>query len=94
VLFTPLTQYEIGKVLELMFDDLRTRLAARRLTLEVTEEVRRFTPGRDATRCTEPGRYAGTSPGKSRPASGVPCSPGMSAAGHTCGATSTVARRA
>ena len=42
VLFTPLTQVEIEQIVELMFDDLRERLAARRLTLVVTDAARRF----------------------------------------------------
>jgi ATP-dependent Clp protease ATP-binding subunit ClpB len=42
VLFTPLTQTEIERIVELMFDDLRSRLAERRMTLEVTDEARRF----------------------------------------------------
>jgi ATP-dependent Clp protease ATP-binding subunit ClpB len=42
VLFTPLTPTEIERIVELMFDDLRDRLAQRRMTLEVTEAARRF----------------------------------------------------
>ena len=42
VLFKPLTEPEIERIVELMFDDLRARLAERRMTLEVTEEARRF----------------------------------------------------
>jgi ATP-dependent Clp protease ATP-binding subunit ClpB len=42
VLFTPLTQPEIERIVDLMFDDLRSRLAERRMTLEVTEDARRF----------------------------------------------------
>jgi ATP-dependent Clp protease ATP-binding subunit ClpB len=42
VLFKPLTQPEIERIVELMFDDLRSRLANRRMTLEVTEDARRF----------------------------------------------------
>jgi ATP-dependent Clp protease ATP-binding subunit ClpB len=42
VLFKPLTQPEIERIVDLMFDDLRTRLAERQLTLEVSEEARRF----------------------------------------------------
>ncbi|MGH4007964.1 MAG: ATP-dependent chaperone ClpB [Pseudonocardiaceae bacterium] len=41
VLFTPLTPAEIERIVELMFDDLRARLAERRMTLEVTDEARR-----------------------------------------------------
>ena len=40
VLFKPLTQPEIEQVVELMFADLRSRLAARSMTLEVTAEAR------------------------------------------------------
>ncbi len=42
VLFKPLTQPEIERIVDLMFDSLRERLAARSLTLELTEEARRF----------------------------------------------------
>ncbi len=42
VLFKPLTQPEIEQVVDLMFGDLRARLAERRLTLQVTEGARRF----------------------------------------------------
>jgi ATP-dependent Clp protease ATP-binding subunit ClpB len=40
VLFKPLTQPEIEQVVDLMFADLRARLAARPMTLEVTAEAR------------------------------------------------------
>jgi ATP-dependent Clp protease ATP-binding subunit ClpB len=42
VLFKPLTQAEIEQIVSLMFDDLRNRLTERRMTLELTEEARRF----------------------------------------------------
>ena len=42
VLFKPLTEAEIERIVELMFDDLRDRLAERQMTLEVTAEARRF----------------------------------------------------
>ena len=42
VLFKPLTQPEIERIVDLMFNDLRTRLADRRITLEVTEDARRL----------------------------------------------------
>jgi ATP-dependent Clp protease ATP-binding subunit ClpB len=42
VLFKPLTLLEIEQIVELMFDDLRKRLAERRMTLEVDEAARRF----------------------------------------------------
>jgi ATP-dependent Clp protease ATP-binding subunit ClpB len=41
VLFKPLTLTEIERVVELMLDDLRRRLADRQLTLTVTEAARR-----------------------------------------------------
>jgi ATP-dependent Clp protease ATP-binding subunit ClpB len=41
VLFKPLTQPEIERIVDLMFNDLRARLTDRRITLEVTEEARR-----------------------------------------------------
>jgi ATP-dependent Clp protease ATP-binding subunit ClpB len=42
VLFKPLTEPEIERIVELMYNDLRTRLAARRMRLEVSDEARRF----------------------------------------------------
>ncbi|GAB3979703.1 hypothetical protein GCM10029978_075790 [Actinoallomurus acanthiterrae] len=42
VLFRPLTQQEIERIVELMFNDLRARLADRRMTLEVTPEADAF----------------------------------------------------
>jgi ATP-dependent Clp protease ATP-binding subunit ClpB len=42
VLFKALTEPEIERVVELMLNDLRSRLAERRMTLEVTDTARRF----------------------------------------------------
>jgi ATP-dependent Clp protease ATP-binding subunit ClpB len=42
VLFTPLTEPEIERIVELMFDDLRSRLADRRITLRISDDARRF----------------------------------------------------
>jgi len=42
VLFKALTEPEIERIVELMFNDLRGRLADRRMTLEVSEAARRF----------------------------------------------------
>jgi ATP-dependent Clp protease ATP-binding subunit ClpB len=42
VLFKPLTQPEIERIVALMFNDLRTRLVDRRMTLEVTDDALRF----------------------------------------------------
>jgi len=42
VLFKALTEPEIERIVELMLEDLRSRLAPRRITLEVTESARRF----------------------------------------------------
>jgi ATP-dependent Clp protease ATP-binding subunit ClpB len=42
VLFMPLTQPEIERIVDLMFDELRERLSERRMTLEVSEEARRY----------------------------------------------------
>ncbi|SFH35044.1 ATP-dependent Clp protease ATP-binding subunit ClpB, partial [Actinopolymorpha cephalotaxi] len=42
VLFKPLTEAEIEQIVELMFDELRARLADRRITLDVTEQARRL----------------------------------------------------
>src|SRR4051812_35666792 len=42
VLFAPLTLGEIERIVDLMFADLRTRLADRRMTLDVSDQARRF----------------------------------------------------
>jgi ATP-dependent Clp protease ATP-binding subunit ClpB len=42
VLFKPLTETEIERIVDLMLDDLRRRLSERQMALEVTEEARRF----------------------------------------------------
>jgi ATP-dependent Clp protease ATP-binding subunit ClpB len=42
VLFKPLTLDEIEHVVDLLFADLRTRLAARRIELELTDDARHF----------------------------------------------------
>jgi ATP-dependent Clp protease ATP-binding subunit ClpB len=42
VLFKPLTQEEIEQIVDLMFDELRGRLADRRIGLDVTEQARRL----------------------------------------------------
>jgi ATP-dependent Clp protease ATP-binding subunit ClpB len=42
VLFKSLTEGEIERIVDLMFDELRARLADRRITLEVSERARRF----------------------------------------------------
>jgi ATP-dependent Clp protease ATP-binding subunit ClpB len=42
VLFKPLTQAEIERIVNLMFNSLRERLAARSQTLELTEDARRL----------------------------------------------------
>src|SRR3954452_16125808 len=42
VLFKPLTQPEIERIVELMFGELRQRLSERRMTLRVADEARRF----------------------------------------------------
>ncbi|WP_199493173.1 ATP-dependent chaperone ClpB [Marinitenerispora sediminis] len=42
VLFRPLTQREIERIVDLQFDELRRRLAERRISVELTEEARRL----------------------------------------------------
>jgi ATP-dependent Clp protease ATP-binding subunit ClpB len=42
VLFKPLTQAEIERIVDLMLDDLRTRLGERQMKLEITPDARRF----------------------------------------------------
>jgi ATP-dependent Clp protease ATP-binding subunit ClpB len=42
VLFKPLTLPEIERIVDLMFNDLRARLADRQMTLEISQEVRRY----------------------------------------------------
>jgi ATP-dependent Clp protease ATP-binding subunit ClpB len=42
VLFKALTEPEIERIVELMLNDLRARLADRRMTMEVSDDARRF----------------------------------------------------
>ncbi|MFZ7104241.1 MAG: ATP-dependent chaperone ClpB [Peptococcaceae bacterium] len=42
ILFTPLTTAEIAKIVELLIDDLRGRLEDRQITLELSEEAKKF----------------------------------------------------
>jgi ATP-dependent Clp protease ATP-binding subunit ClpB len=42
VLFKPLTEAEIERIVELMFSEIRDRLSERQMTLEMTPEARRF----------------------------------------------------
>jgi ATP-dependent Clp protease ATP-binding subunit ClpB len=42
VLFKPLTETEIERIVDLMLDDLRARLAERQMTLEISAEARRY----------------------------------------------------
>jgi ATP-dependent Clp protease ATP-binding subunit ClpB len=42
VLFTPLTEPDIERIVDLMFNDLRARLAERQITLDITEGSRRY----------------------------------------------------
>jgi ATP-dependent Clp protease ATP-binding subunit ClpB len=42
VLFKPLTEAEIERIVDLMFNDLRARLAERQMTLEISADARRY----------------------------------------------------
>jgi ATP-dependent Clp protease ATP-binding subunit ClpB len=42
ILFKPLTQAEIEQIVDLMFNDLRERLAERRMRLEVSQQAREY----------------------------------------------------
>jgi ATP-dependent Clp protease ATP-binding subunit ClpB len=42
MLFSPLTQTQIEQIVELMFNELRARLGERRMSLEISDEARRF----------------------------------------------------
>ncbi|HEX5191153.1 MAG TPA: AAA family ATPase, partial [Streptosporangiaceae bacterium] len=42
VLFKPLTEPEIERIVDLMLDDLRARLAERQIAMEITEDARRY----------------------------------------------------
>jgi ATP-dependent Clp protease ATP-binding subunit ClpB len=42
VLFKPLTEPQIERIVELLFDDLRNRLADRHMTIEITKDARQF----------------------------------------------------
>jgi ATP-dependent Clp protease ATP-binding subunit ClpB len=45
VLFKPLTEAEIERIVELMFNDLRARLSERQMTPQLTPEARRYIAG-------------------------------------------------
>ena len=79
VLFRPLTQPEIERIVDLMLGDLRARLGERQMTLEVTEDARRFMAqqGFDPVYGARPLRRF--IPGRSRPGSGAPYSLAMPA---------------
>ena len=79
VLFKPLTETEIERIVELMFNDLRARLADRQMTLEISAAALQFIAERASTRFMAPGRCAASSPGMSRRRSGGRCSPVTSA---------------
>ena len=76
VLFKPLTQPEIERIVDLMFDDLRQRLAERRMTLELTEQARRLhrpaglRPGVRGAPAAPVHRPRGGDPHRPRPARG------------------------
>ena len=74
VLFKPLTLGEIENIVELLLDDLRDRLAERRITCESRPRRGGSSPSRATTRRTVPGRSVASSPAMSRRASAVPCS--------------------
>jgi ATP-dependent Clp protease ATP-binding subunit ClpB len=42
VLFKPLTEAEIVRIVELMFNDLRERLSERQMAVEIASDARRF----------------------------------------------------
>jgi ATP-dependent Clp protease ATP-binding subunit ClpB len=42
ILFKPLTEHEIETIVDLMFNDLRTRVADRQMTIDVTPDAKRF----------------------------------------------------
>ena len=77
VLFKPLTLAEIERIVDLMLDELRARLAERRITLEVSRGARGSSPSRGSTRRTAPARCGGSSPARWRPGS----------AGRSCAVT-------
>ena len=76
MLFKPLTEAEIERIVDLMFDDLRARLGERQMTLEITDDARRFIAqqGYDPVYGARPLRRFIA--GRSRPGSGAPCSAG------------------
>src|SRR5512133_1975956 len=56
VLFKPLTLAEIEEIVDLLLNDLRTRLSERRIVLDVTEPARRFIADQGYDRRTGRGR--------------------------------------
>ena len=73
VLFKPLTPAEIERIVDLMMNDLRARLSERQMTMEITEDARRFLAQQGFDPSTAPGRCAGSSAGRWRPGSAAPC---------------------
>ncbi len=59
VLFKPLAEAEIERIVELMFNGLRARLSRRRMRLEITaSRAAHCSRNRASTRCMVPGRCA------------------------------------
>ena len=75
---------EIERIVDLQFDELRRRLADRRMTMELTDEPRRLIAARGSSPCRGPGRCAGSSPTRSKPASAKPRWVAMCATGPRC----------
>ena len=67
-----LTLGEIENIVELLLDDLRDRLAERRITASHDPRRGGSSPSRATTRRTAPGRSVASSPAMSRRASAVP----------------------
>ena len=67
VLFKPLTPSEIERIVDLLLEDVRSRLAERRVSLDIDEEARRHIARRVSTLSTVLALCAASSPTTSKP---------------------------
>ena len=82
VLFKPLTPSEIERIVDLLLEDVRSRLAERRVSLDIDEKRDVTSLGRVSTLSTVLALCAASSPTTSKPASRGPCWPAKCATGR------------
>ena len=89
VVFHALSTEELTTIVDIQLERLGPRLAARRLTLEVSEAPVSGSRSRASTRSTGRGRCAGSCSPRSATSSPGSCSAARSARATRCGSTST-----